>query len=164
VTVINDAYNANPDSMREAIRHLRETEPSGEGRRVAILGDMLELGDASEEAHREMAAELCGPSGGKVPIVVLIGPHCRSAYDALTSAAGAPTLRHAEAWSEAFAQETAALLRPDDVVLLKASRGIGLERMLEAIKAGVGESDEGGEERHEGTEARRHEAEEGAGR
>ncbi len=140
VTVINDAYNANPDSMREAIGHLRlEATPREGGRRVAILGDMLELGDASAAAHREMAGELFGPNGAPVPIVVLIGPRCRSAYDALRGVSDVKVLRHGKAWSEALGSEIAALVRPGDVVLVKASRGMGLERAVEAM----GGSDEG---------------------
>jgi UDP-N-acetylmuramoyl-tripeptide--D-alanyl-D-alanine ligase len=114
--VINDAYNANPDSMRSALVHLAER--AGARRRVAILGEMAELGEASEDYHREighLAADLS---------IDVIG-------------VGEPTHAYNPAvWvaSRAEVEEAARLfLRPGDAVLVKASRAVGLEGIAAEI-------------------------------
>ncbi len=124
VTVIHDAYNANPDSVRAALEHLA-TRP---GRTVAVLGDMLEMGPAGPAAHAEVlqrAREL------EVSVRLAVGP--------LTAAAAAAAGTTAEAWETA--QEAAAAVggvadhvQPGDTVLLKASRGIALETLLPALE------------------------------
>lgn len=110
VNVIHDAYNANPDSMRASLSILAN-EP---GRRVAILGSMFELGDASPQAHAEIAA-LANRSADHV---VLIG----EAFN------GHP-------WSESLPAQIADGLAAGDTILLKASRGMRLERLIPAIEA-----------------------------
>ena len=126
VTVIHDAYNANPDSVRVALEHLAQ-QP---GRTVAVLGDMLELGPAAPAAHAEVlqrAREL------EVSLTLAVGP--------LTAAAADGTA--AEAWETA--QEAAAAaggvadhVKPGDTVLLKASRGVALEKLLPTLEAAFG--------------------------
>ena len=121
VTVLHDAYNANPDSARAALQHLAR-QP---GRTVAVLGDMRELGHHAPAAHDEIlqhAREL------EVSTVLAVGP--------LTAAAADGTA--AEAWetAEEAAAEAGGVtdhLQPGDTVLLKASRGVGLEALLPAI-------------------------------
>lgn len=105
-TILNDSYNANPTSMRAALDLLAGYAPA---RRVAILGDMLELGDASAAAHRAIAqhARACAD------VVVLVGERF-----------GGP------AWSDALVE----VVRPGDVVLVKASRGMKLERAVAALR------------------------------
>ena len=108
--VVNDAYNANPDSMRAALVHLAER--AGTRRRVAVLGEMAELGDASERYHREI-----GEFARELEIeVVAVGEGARE-YG--------PTV-----WAPDVAgavEAVRALLRPGDAVLVKASRVVGLE-------------------------------------
>ena len=126
VTVIHDAYNANPDSVRVALEHLA-TQP---GRTVAVLGDMLEMGPTGPAAHAEVlqrAREL------EVSVRLAVGP--------LTAAAAVGTA--AEAWETA--QEAAAAVggvadhvQAGDTVLLKASRGIALETLLPALEKKFG--------------------------
>src|SRR5205823_11704036 len=70
LTVIDESYNASPASMRAALAVLAATEPETGARRVAVLGDMLELGDASESLHRELAEPL---AAAQVERIVLIG-------------------------------------------------------------------------------------------
>jgi UDP-N-acetylmuramoyl-tripeptide--D-alanyl-D-alanine ligase len=114
--VINDAYNANPDSMRAALLHLAER--AGARRRVAILGEMAELGVLSEGFHRgigELAAEL--DIG-----VIGVGETARL-YDPVVWAADA---QRAVSAARAF-------LQPGDAVLVKASRAVGLEGIAEEI-------------------------------
>ena len=111
VLLLNDCYNANPLSMRAALLHLARR--AGERRRLAVLGEMAELGPGAAEYHREvgrLAAEL----GVEV---IGVGPLARDyGGRSVTSAAEA---------SEAVAE----LLRPGDVVLVKGSRSVGLERV-----------------------------------
>ncbi len=113
--VVNDAYNANPTSMRAALLDLDERAHGR--RRVAILGEMAELGDSSERYHREIAA-LVAELG--VELVVGVGAAGR-AYTA-----SAPGLAREIPDAAAFA-EVESLLRPGDVILVKASRAVGLE-------------------------------------
>jgi UDP-N-acetylmuramoyl-tripeptide--D-alanyl-D-alanine ligase len=108
--VVNDAYNANPDSMRAALAHLAER--AGARRRMAILGEMAELGEASHRYHREIG-ELAAELGIEV---IGVGEHAR-AYEGVTWAAD----------GEAAVEAARALLRPGDAVLVKASRAVGLE-------------------------------------
>jgi UDP-N-acetylmuramoyl-tripeptide--D-alanyl-D-alanine ligase len=113
--VIDDAYNANPASMRAALEGLHARR--GEGRLVAVLGEMAELGPDAPALHREIAARANG-----IDLVVGVGELAR--------------LYPCTAWFadvDAAADALPALLLPGDVVLLKASRSVGLERLLEAV-------------------------------
>jgi UDP-N-acetylmuramoyl-tripeptide--D-alanyl-D-alanine ligase len=117
VLLINDCYNANPLSMRAALEHLAER--AGPRRRVAVLGEMAELGPGAPGYHRAVgaaAAEL------GVDELIAVGPLARE-YEA---AANGVSTRHA-ATATAAAEALAALLRPGDVVLVKGSRAVGLE-------------------------------------
>jgi UDP-N-acetylmuramoyl-tripeptide--D-alanyl-D-alanine ligase len=126
VVVINDCYNANPLSMRAALDDLATQAPSG-GRRVAVLGDMLELGAGEAEEHRALGA-YAASSG--VDVLVAVGPLSSS----MPSTFGGESHRAADA--AAAAGVVAGLVRPGDVVLVKASRGIGLETVAEALAHG----------------------------
>ena len=122
--VINDCYNANPLSMRAALDDLASHH--AEGRRVAVLGDMLELGPAEREHHREIGAYAA--SAG-VELLVTVGPRAAAMLDSFDG----------ESQAVLDADEAAALLPelvlPGDVVLVKASRGVGLEVVTEALQA-----------------------------
>ncbi len=108
--VVNDAYNANPDSMRAALVHLAER--AGTRRRVAVLGGMAELGDSSERYHREI-----GELARDLKIeVIAVGEPARE----YGSMAWAPD-------AEAAVEAARALLESGDAVLVKASRAVGLE-------------------------------------
>jgi len=108
--VVNDAYNANPDSMRAALVHL--SERAGTRRRVAVLGEMAELGDSSQRYHREI-----GEFARDLEIeVIAVGEQARE-YD---PAVWAPGVQGALEAARAF-------LEPGDAVLVKASRAVGLE-------------------------------------
>ena len=120
--VLNDCYNASPLSMRAALDELAR-EP---GRRVAILGDMRELGAESDSLHREVGA-LVGAAG--VEMLVTVGPCAAAMLDVFDG----------ESYAVADAGEAASLagelLGPGDVVLVKGSRGVGLEVVAEALLA-----------------------------
>jgi UDP-N-acetylmuramoyl-tripeptide--D-alanyl-D-alanine ligase len=114
--VINDAYNANPDSMRAALLHLAER--AGERRRVAILGEMAELGSAAEQYHREIAA-----LARELDVEVVGVGEPAAAYG---PAVLVPRPEEAAAAARSF-------VRPGDAVLVKASRAVGLEGIAEEI-------------------------------
>jgi UDP-N-acetylmuramoyl-tripeptide--D-alanyl-D-alanine ligase len=124
VTVVNDCYNANPMSMRAALDDLAATAP---GRRVAVLGDMLELGAAGEERyHRELGREAAAAG---VALLVTVGP--RATWTGESYRGGGEHVHATDA-----AQAAALLaprLRPGDTVLVKGSRGVALERVAAAL-------------------------------
>ncbi len=119
--VINDAYNANPVSMRAALVDLAER--AGERRRVAILGQMAELGADSERFHAEIAS-LLGELG--IEVVVAVGDEARGYLAGLESGIAVPD-------AAAF-DPIAAVLRPGDAVLVKGSRAVGLEGIPDLIQ------------------------------
>lgn len=132
ISVINDAYNANPDSVAAALRTLARVAPSG-SRRVAILGDMLEMGPAGPGAHGSIGEYLA--ASALADLVVLVGPLAAHAARPLERA-GIETVA-VESLESGGAERVAALLREGDTVLLKGSRGVRLERVLAALRAGA---------------------------
>lgn len=156
-TIINDAYNANPDSLEAAIStfsdlYAQAAGPWGLRRRIVVLADMLELGERSDEAHRS-AGQLLAASGC-VDVLVTIGPKAALAAQIVGQAwgVGVPGLasrgdramdvqadhprliQHAEPSDDAT-KAVARLVQPGDVVLLKGSRGMRLERIARDLKA-----------------------------
>lgn len=79
-TLIDDAYNANPESMQAAIRVLGSLTPANDGRRIAVIGDMLELGEESENIHKNLADDLIE---NKIDRVYAVGPGCGALFDIL---------------------------------------------------------------------------------
>jgi UDP-N-acetylmuramoyl-tripeptide--D-alanyl-D-alanine ligase len=142
VTIINDAYNANPDSMLASLRTFAAmcdaagVAPAGttaRGRRVVVLGDMLEMGEAGPMMHREVGESLA--AAGWADLIVLIGPLMLFASTALAKRYGTQRVVHVSDLESGTADEIASMFRPADWVLLKGSRGMRLERVLEAWKA-----------------------------
>jgi UDP-N-acetylmuramoyl-tripeptide--D-alanyl-D-alanine ligase len=127
VVLVADCYNANPMSMRAAIDDLAETAPA---RRVAVLGDMLELGPDAPRLHREIGEHAAARGVG---LLVTVGPLAGEMR------AGFPGESHATPDAEAAAELVGGLLGEGDTVLVKGSRGVGLERVLERLCA-AGES------------------------
>jgi len=121
--IVNDAYNANPDSMSAAF----ETVATMPGRRIAVLGKMHELGEAEGELHRAVGEQAAG-AGFAVVLVVGDDPGL---------AVGAGAIAEPVADADAAASRLAALIRPGDVVLVKASRAAGLERVAQSIVGGA---------------------------
>jgi UDP-N-acetylmuramoyl-tripeptide--D-alanyl-D-alanine ligase len=128
ITVIDDSYNANPDSMRAALDLLRET--SGVERRVAVLGEMLELGRASGALHREI-----GAAAAFVDRLFLIGPTADDTAQAAREA-GADSGRVVVAPDiDTLLSAVTAFVADGDLVLVKGSRGMALERVVKALEA-----------------------------
>jgi UDP-N-acetylmuramoyl-tripeptide--D-alanyl-D-alanine ligase len=125
VTLIDDCYNANPMSMHAALQDLART-PAPRGRRVAVLGDMLELGSAQRRFHVELGRQA---RAAGVDLLISVGP--------LASAAGEgfarPSAFHAAADAAGAAELLRELIRAGDVVLVKGSRGVALERVCEQL-------------------------------
>ena len=122
VDVIEDCYNANPDSMKAALAMFREYPCK---RRFALLGDMLELGDISRAAHEEVGRQAVE---NKVDYLVTYGEQAKR-IAVVAAAKGLPTL-HADTYAQA-AETLLDKMQPGDALLVKASRGMALEKVLE---------------------------------
>jgi UDP-N-acetylmuramoyl-tripeptide--D-alanyl-D-alanine ligase len=122
--LINDAYNANPVSMRAALDHLADR--AGRRRRVAVLGDMAELGPDGARYHRDVGHHA---STVGVDVLLTVGPLAVHYGDGETQI---PTVRSVSGVDEAIAALDE-LLQPGDCVLVKASRSVGLEVVAEAL-------------------------------
>jgi UDP-N-acetylmuramoyl-tripeptide--D-alanyl-D-alanine ligase len=144
VRILDDTYNANPASVRAALHALEvarrapgdpvadETSP-GRGRLLVALGDMLELGHIAVEAHREVGRQVAALG---IAEFVGTGPLMRHAVEAAREA-GVPESHH----TETFEDTVALLLKrlgPDDALLVKGSRGMRMERVVDALLARLG--------------------------
>jgi UDP-N-acetylmuramyl pentapeptide synthase len=125
--VLDDTYNANPASMEAALQALADRP--ARGRRIAALGDMLELGESARECHRHVG-ELAGQAG--VACLFGMGEY---ACDTI-AAARAVSVPHAEVLEthRAIAEAIHAVAEPEDVLLVKGSRGMQMERVIEALR------------------------------
>ena len=128
ITVIEDCYNASPDSMRAALSVLQELPNP---RKVALLGDMLELGSASEQGHRDTG--LWAAEAG-VDLLIAYGP--RSAAAVQTARDHGVTAVHCQTAAEVL-QCLRQSVRPGDALLAKASHAMGLEELLQQFYAGL---------------------------
>ncbi|MBL8879772.1 MAG: UDP-N-acetylmuramoyl-tripeptide--D-alanyl-D-alanine ligase [Phycisphaerales bacterium] len=129
VIFVNDAYNANPTSVEAAITTLASFPT--EGRRVVVLGEMRELGKHSQYLHRRVGSSLA-QSG--VNHALLVGMAASAYADGIQSSETGLTWELVADAAEA-ARRLIDLCRPGDVVLLKASRAVGLERVIELLSA-----------------------------
>src|SRR3712207_2099016 len=133
VTVLNDAYNANPDSMRAAVGTLAELGRQRNGRTWAVLGDMLELGASAEQAHAEVGAFVAERG---IDRLVAIGAYAEPMATAARAGGMAePGAVRIHPDKAAAQLEVLDRIAPGDVVLVKASRGLALDTVAEAILA-----------------------------
>jgi UDP-N-acetylmuramoyl-tripeptide--D-alanyl-D-alanine ligase len=130
ITILDDSYNANPSSMTAALTTLRSL--AGSGRAVAVLGDMLELGPAETREHRAIG-ELASRSA---EVLAFFGPRSREAHRA--AAALASNCAHFEELDRLLDWLRPKLQR-GDLVLVKGSRGMRLERVVQRLGGGMGE-------------------------
>lgn len=124
VTIINDAYNSNPESASRAVAEFSRL-PFG-GRKVAVIGDMLELG-AESEAYHSRLGELLARSA--VDVVIGVGPRARGVLEAVNGCKE----KHGFSSADEMKGLLGGLIRAGDAVLLKGSRGMGLERLVKWI-------------------------------
>lgn len=129
ITILNDAYNANPDSMRAGLETLKDAAGA---RRVAVLGDMLELGGYATEAHSEVGRTL--REWPSIDLVVLVGPLMRHAAEELKQEIEGGRALHVPDLDGPAASRVAGSVRSGDTVLVKGSRGMRLERVVAAIR------------------------------
>jgi UDP-N-acetylmuramoyl-tripeptide--D-alanyl-D-alanine ligase len=127
VELVDDCYNANPASMSAALRTLQDLAQGGK-RALAVLGDMLELGSFEAEAHANLGAEAARAGLARL---AAFGPRSRATADA-ARAAGLEAF-HTEDMAALVAWAKDAV-RPGDVLLVKGSRGMKLERLVEALR------------------------------
>jgi alanine racemase len=132
ILLINDAYTADPESVAAALGVLARERSTG--RRWAVLGDMIELGDRSMQAHED-AGRLAATLG--IEALVGVGKAARHAAHAALAAGMDEALVHACADVDAAALVLDRVLRAGDVVLLKASRPVALERVADILFAGL---------------------------
>jgi UDP-N-acetylmuramoyl-tripeptide--D-alanyl-D-alanine ligase len=123
--VIDDCYNANPLSMRAALDDLSAQDPAG--RRIAVLGDMLELGAEEAGAHRAVGEEA---AHANVDVLVAVGPRAAAMADAFGGEV------HVVPDAAAAARLAGGLVGAGDLVLVKGSRGVGLEVVAEQLRDG----------------------------
>lgn len=128
LTVIDESYNASPASMRAAISVLGAMPAGASGRRIAVLGDMLELGEDSPRLHAGLAPALAAAG---VDLLFTCGPNMAKLSDAAPADMRA---MHAER-SDALAAPLAAEVRPGDVVTVKGSLGSRMAPIVEALLA-----------------------------
>jgi UDP-N-acetylmuramoyl-tripeptide--D-alanyl-D-alanine ligase len=128
VLVINDAYNANPSSMAAAVETLAEGQVPG--RRVAVLGDMAELGSLTELAHFRIGEQVALSA---IDVLVTVGAKARRIADGAKAKGMSPdAVRPCETADEAV-EVLDDLLAAGDAVLVKASRVMGLEAVVDGI-------------------------------
>lgn len=129
MTLLDDTYNANPESAKASVRVLAGIH--GHARRVLVLGDMLELGDLAAEAHHSIG-RFAAESG--LDALLLIGELTRAtAAGALEGGLAAESILHFEQLNEAMV-EIPGLLKGGDIVLIKGSRRMGLERLVSVLE------------------------------
>ncbi|MBW9116750.1 UDP-N-acetylmuramoylalanyl-D-glutamyl-2,6-diaminopimelate--D-alanyl-D-alanine ligase [Rhizobium cauense] len=125
-TVIDESYNANPASMRAAIAVLASSMPTGVGRRIAVLGDMLEMGDYAQRVHSDLAGPLLA-SG--IEHVWLAGPEMAALKESLPESVQVVHYEKTEELAEYVLNAVAA----GDVLMVKSSLGIGFGKIVAAL-------------------------------
>ena len=125
ITIVNDAYNASPASMRASIKTAAEVY---DARKIAVLGGMFELGAISEKVHREVGAYL---AENKFDILITVGKLGRFIAEGAKSA-GMEKIFVTDTHEDA-AKTLRGILKRDDVILFKASHGMHLEKVIELI-------------------------------
>ena len=130
ITFVADCYNANPESVRSGLASLSKIAIIG--RRVIVLGDMLELGAGEKEYHREIGRLLADQKADKIVLVGTLSRHTLEA--ALSASLVRDTVEHF-ATAEAAAEFLKGYLHKDDFVYVKGSRGIRLEAILDKWEA-----------------------------
>jgi UDP-N-acetylmuramoyl-tripeptide--D-alanyl-D-alanine ligase len=134
VTIVDDSYNANPTATRQALEVLGG--PHHAGRRVAVLGEMLELGDRAVDLHEDVGQ---AAARARVDLLITVGGHAAAALAEAAVAAGMPRahVRHF-ATSDEAAGAAVSEVRSGDLVLVKGSRGVRTDVVVDRLKAELG--------------------------
>jgi UDP-N-acetylmuramoyl-tripeptide--D-alanyl-D-alanine ligase len=128
-TLYDDTYNSNPSALKKTLDLLARAEWSG--RRLAVVGDMLELGPQEGEFHRQVGRE----RPRDVEVIVAVGPRSMAILDGAREAGFSENALHHFPDAEAAAEFLSGYIREGDLVLLKASRGIGLDRIVTQLES-----------------------------
>lgn len=131
--LVDDSYNSSPAALASILETLRLSEPPG--RRVLVMGDMLELGRVEGALHRE-AGKRAAAAG--VKLLVAVGPLSRSAVETARRAGVAEVYHHAD--SERAAEAIGEFVRDGDLIVVKGSRAMRMERVVEALLSVAAES------------------------
>ena len=126
--LVDESYNANPASIRASLATLKGIDTGAKGRRIAVLGDMKELGEAGESLHRDLA-EAVRANG--IDLVFTAGPLMRHLFEALPIESRGVAALSADELTDAVV----AVLRPGDAVMVKGSNSMRMVRIVEAVKA-----------------------------
>lgn len=129
-TLIKDCYNASPVSMKSGLDVLVRTASKNNGRKVAVLGDMLELGEFSEQAHRDIGKLICD---FKVDCLVTVGEMAKYIAESAVERGFNASCTYVFYDNETVKENINGILCPGDVILLKASRGMKLEEIADYI-------------------------------
>jgi UDP-N-acetylmuramyl pentapeptide synthase len=129
--VFDDCYNANPASMHAALATVAAS--TGNGRAFAVLGDMKEIGPDTETLHREVGRD----AGSRLAGLVAVGEQAQALVSGARAAGLDPERAIVEATPESAAARVAAWTAPGDWILVKASRGMQLERAVAALEAAL---------------------------
>jgi len=126
-TLIDESYNANPASMAAALNVLAQAEVHAQGRRIAILGDMLELGPRSDELHRGLSDDV---KVNNIDLVYCCGPSMRNLWDALS-----PGKRGGYAQDAAgLESQVVSAIRAGDTLMVKGSLGSKMKTIVNALE------------------------------
>jgi UDP-N-acetylmuramoyl-tripeptide--D-alanyl-D-alanine ligase len=128
VLLIDESYNASPTAMAAALRSLGAIDPAAGGRRIAVLGDMLELGKEGPAFH---AGLLKPVTGFGIDLVFTCGPQMQRLFDALPKKMRGGTRSTSAALAPVVIQQ----LRPNDIVMVKGSLGSGMAQVIKAIES-----------------------------
>ena len=133
-TVVQDCYNANPDSMEKSIDFISSVTCRPGQKKILVLGDMLELGESSADEHRKAGLQAAGAGAS---MVVFVGHEMKNALDSFREKNSSAVSLHFEGHSDSDIESAVDEIRKNagegDIVLIKASRGMGLERVTERL-------------------------------
>lgn len=127
LTLLNDAYNANPDSMKAGLKVLAQQV----GRKIAVMGDMLELGEFAEKAHRDVG-QFAAEAG--VDYIFAKGPLAYYVVEGAVAGGIQPGQAKAFATNEELAQQLLPMVKPGDTILIKGSRGMKMEEIVKHLE------------------------------
>jgi UDP-N-acetylmuramoyl-tripeptide--D-alanyl-D-alanine ligase len=126
-TLIDESYNANPASMAAALNVAGQADVGAQGRRIAVLGDMLELGPTAPELHRGLAEAV---KANRIDLVYCCGPLMRNLWEALS-----PAKRGYYAEDSASLEpQVVAAIRPGDAIMIKGSLGSKMKTIVNALE------------------------------
>ncbi len=132
VTVINDCYNANPASMRNALDCLCDIAKRKKRRSIFVCGSMAELGDRSEAMHKELGRAICEEG---VNVLIAVGPFARVVAEGAEKSGNNKLRVYVFEKTEELCNNLEKIVAPDDIVLVKGSRNMKLERAVDRLRA-----------------------------